>query len=177
MSRALLLARCPPRMPRNSPPLFQALLRRNHTTLPPSTHPHLIPLHLPRLLHPRLAPSTASTHPTFPQTGTGTGNPHPIFLAAPSRTPPPLNKFSKLSDAEERYEARPYTNYPEERRAIYVHKRRRTQRTWKARSEAVGESKEGRDGIDPVRSCWKREIHGGLLVTLLDKRLARTVSG
>ena len=35
---------------------------------------------------------------------------------------------------------------------------RDTQRTWKARSEAVGESEEGRDGIDPVRSCWKRVV-------------------
>jgi hypothetical protein len=93
-----------------------------------------------------------------------------------------LYSLRSQPDADEWYETRPYTNYPEERRVNNLSAGalrgpgklalRPLVRSRKDEKEAivfihVGRGLCGHDGI----------IHGGLLATLLDESLARTVGG
>ena len=97
------------------------------------------------------------------------------------QTLPLLQSLRSKPDAEDWYEARPYTNYPEERRVNNLSAGtlrgpgklalRPLVRTRKDETESilfihVGRGLCGHDGI----------IHGGLLATLLDESLAKTVS-
>jgi hypothetical protein len=98
------------------------------------------------------------------------------------QTLPLLQSLRSKPDAGEWYEARPYTNYPEERRvnnlsagtlrgpgklALRPLVRARKDETESILFIHVGRGLCGHDGI----------IHGGLLATLLDESLAKTVSG
>ena len=128
------------------------------------------------LFSPRLAPGTPSS-PDSPSSVA-----YITTLEQTLQTLPLLQSLRSKQDAEEWYEARPYTNYPEERRVNNLSAGtlrgpgklalRPLVRARKDEAESilfvhVGRGLCGHDGI----------IHGGLLATLLDESLARTVSG
>lgn len=94
---------------------------------------------------------------------------------------PLLKELRERSDAAEWYETRPYQEYPEERRvnnliagalrgpgklALYPLIRARRDESESLIFLHLGRGLCGHDGI----------VHGGLLATILDESLARTVS-
>jgi hypothetical protein len=126
------------------------------------------------LLFPRPAPGPPSS-PDSPSSVA-----YITALEQTLQTLPLLQSLRSKPDAEEWYEARPYTNYPEERRvnnlsagtlrgpgklALRPLVRAKKDETGSILFVHVGRGLCGHDGI----------IHGGLLATLLDESLARTV--
>lgn len=102
-------------------------------------------------------------------------------LEAKLQTLPLLEKLRSMPDADEWYETRPYQAFPEERRvnnltagalrgpgklALYPLIRAKKDESESAVFLHLGRGVCGHDGI----------VHGGLLATLLDETLARTVS-
>jgi len=127
------------------------------------------------ILFPRPAPGPPSSHDSHSSIAYTTS------LEQTLQTLPLLQSLRSQPDADEWYETRPYTNYPEERRVNNLSAGalrgpgklalRPLVRSRKDEKEAVvivhvGRGLCGHDGI----------IHGGLLATLLDESLARTVS-
>ncbi|KAF8686918.1 hypothetical protein AX14_003759 [Amanita brunnescens Koide BX004] len=125
------------------------------------------------LLFPRPAPGPPSS-PDSPSSVAYT-----TALEQTLQTLPLLQSLRSKQDAEEWYEARPYTNYPEEKRvnnlgagtlrgpgklALRPLVRARKDEAESILFVHVGRALCGHDGI----------IHGGLLATLLDESLART---
>ena len=188
MSRPLLLlARCPPR-----PPCWPT--NRPRSSRPYSSTPfYSRPLILTSFLSISLASYTVgSLYPPpqlsllCPGPSSSPSSPSSVAYTAALeqtlQTLPLLQSLRSKPDAEEWYEARPYTNYPEERRvnnlsagtlrgpgklALRPLVRARKDETESILIIHVGRGLCGHDGI----------IHGGLLATLLDESLAKTVSG
>ena len=193
MSRALLhlLARCTPRTPGSPPNGLRSSRPFSSTSfysrpfilssffsisLVSYTLGSLYPPPQLTLLLPRPTPAPPSS-PDSPSSAAYTA-----ALEQTLQTLPLLQSLRSKPDAEEWYEARPYTNYPEERRVNNLSAGtlrgpgklalRPLVRTRKDETESilfihVGRGLCGHDGI----------IHGGLLATLLDESLAKTVSG
>ena len=190
MTRALLLTRCLPRTPasclRSSRPYSSGatttpFYRRPlvltsflSISLAAYTLGSLYPPPQLTLLFPRPAPAPPSS-PDSPSSVAYT-----TALEQTLQTLPLLQSFRSKPDAEEWYETRPYTNYPEERRvnnlsagtlrgpgklALRPLVRAKKDETESILFIHVGRGLCGHDGI----------IHGGLLATLLDESLARTV--
>jgi hypothetical protein len=126
------------------------------------------------LLFPRAAPGPPS-NPTSPEAITYT-----VELESKLQSLPFLQDLRQREDREEWYEVRPYQNFPEERRvnsltsgtlrgpgklALPPLVRVRRDESESYVFVHVGRGLCGHDGI----------IHGGLLATLLDETLARTV--
>ena len=196
MTRPLLqtlLARCPPRTPcwsanylRSSRPYSSGATKPFYRrpliltsflsiSLVSYTLGSIYPPPQISLLFPRPAPAPPSS-PDSPSSVTYT-----TALEQTLQTLPLLQSLRSKPDAEEWYEVRPYTNYPEERRvnnlsagtlrgpgklALRPLVRARKDETESIMFIHVGRGLCGHDGI----------IHGGLLATLLDESLARTVS-
>ncbi|KAG6888782.1 hypothetical protein C0992_007512 [Termitomyces sp. T32_za158] len=126
------------------------------------------------ILFPRTAPGPPD--PASPESQAYTES-----LEQTLQTLPLLEHMRKQEDADDWYEARPYLNYPEKRRvnsltggalrgpgklALHPLVRSKKDETESVIFIHVGRGLCGHDGI----------IHGGLLATLLDETLARTVS-
>ena len=127
------------------------------------------------ILFPRVAPGPPA-EPGVPESRA-----YSEQLEEKLQTLPLLNELRSRADAREWYETRPYQNFPEERRVNNLTAGALRGpgklallpliRAKKDESESVvflhlGRGLCGHDGI----------IHGGLLATLLDETLARTVS-
>lgn len=127
------------------------------------------------ILFPRVAPGPPSDL-TSPEAIAYTED-----LEAELQKLPLLERLRQADDRDEWYEVRPYTNFPEERRvnnlsagtlrgpgklALPGLMRVRRDETRSYTFVHVGRGLCGHDGI----------VHGGLLATLLDETLARTVS-
>lgn len=125
------------------------------------------------VLFPRAAPAP-------PDASSPAAVAHAASLEQALQTLPLLQRLRQQPDAGEWYEARPYRNFPEERRvnnltsgalrgagrlAVYPLARVRRDETESYVITHVGRGLCGHDGI----------VHGGLLATLLDETLARTV--
>ncbi|KAG5641733.1 hypothetical protein DXG03_004324, partial [Asterophora parasitica] len=124
------------------------------------------------ILFPRTAP--APLDPTTPEARAYTD-----ALEQSLQTLPLLESLRERADADDWYEVRPYTNFPEERRvnsltsgslrgpgklALFPLVRAKKDESESYVFTHVGRGLCGHDGI----------IHGGLLATLLDETLART---
>ena len=127
------------------------------------------------ILFPRIAPGPPSD-PTSPEAVAYTQE-----LETKLQNLPLLESLRHREDHDEWYEVRPYQNYPEERRvnsltsgtlrgpgklALSALLRVKRDESESCTFVHVGRGLCGHDGI----------IHGGLLATLLDETLARTVS-
>ena len=135
----------------------------------------MFPLPPIAILFPRAAPGPPAD-PLSPESIAFTEE-----LEAKLQTLPLLQKLRSMPDADEWYETRPYQAFPEERcvnnltagalrgpgkSALYPLIRAKKDESESAVFLHLGRGVCGHDGI----------VHGGLLATLLDETLARTVS-
>lgn len=126
-----------------------------------------------------IAPRPAPGPPTNPDSPESIA--YTASLEEALQSLPPLNALRSQPDADEWYEARPYKRFPEERRvnnltagalrgpgklALIPLVRSKHDESEAVAFIHVGRGLCGHDGI----------VHGGLLATLLDEGLARTVS-
>jgi len=171
LTRRRLLTAPPPKPPR-SKRLFTISVF-TVTSLAAYTLGSIYPPSTLTILFPRIAPGPPD--PTSPEAVAYTAE-----LERSLQTLPLLQKLRAQPDADEWYETRAYKNFPEERRvnsltagtlrgpgklALMALVRSRKDESESVVIIHVGRSLCGHDGI----------VHGGLLATLLDETLARTV--
>jgi hypothetical protein len=173
LPRSRFFSSPPPSQPRHSRPLatFAAVAV---ASLVAGTLGAIYPPPPISILFPRVAPGPPA-EPNSPESRA-----YSLSLEEKLQTLPELKKLRERKDAKDWYETRPYEHFPEERRvnnltagalrgpgklALLPLIRAKSDETESVVFLHLGRGLCGHDGI----------IHGGLLATLLDETLARTV--